>query len=605
MILLSALVLVSLVFATYLYGCYKHDRIAQQLVGELGDVHTFFIPMLGCGKKVRAFTIEKTSFVISSATVVISWPSACISRVKGFLGLDTRTDLFVQYARTLAEISAMKSAAGADYIVAVRCNVIARNARTFTVCLHGAAIYKYPDTLPVFIINPRLLMPKPPQANFHMISAALVVNTLWIISLAATYYGLGQLNRHYAHNFSTHEELVMWSYIEDEVHRLSADKIDLLKMQQELGNLLNTVVQHSELQFKKTPTLHIAEEPEAEAYIYPDGHILLTSGLIAQLESFNQVAFIVAHLLWHYHEGEHLKQLTSNAISLKFLANVLGENSFIGKMLVWRSDFAVQYPEHSEIAADHFALLMLEKLYGSVYGYDVLQNQYLRESDWSEAHPESKKRTLALAETVSKANNSATAMVSFNSIYHAASQEAQPVVENSAQSAILSFDELVRSYDAAFYSLHQEYLQHMYPFSKILLFDEHTDAQNLSHRIKIILAGLKDIAGYDRKFKLLETEYRQKILTVSQSLEPIKKQAMLASWQTKSKNATTFINLTFKQDRKLLEAQQLLIKFLYNRSASITFTSHNIIFQTHKEREDYVALRNRVDKIAIARPTLQ
>ena len=111
-----------------------------------------------------------------------------------------------------------------------------------------------------------------------------------------------------------------------------------------------------------------AEEPNALAL--PGGIILVTSGLIEQSESENELAFVLAHELGHFRNRDHLRAIGRGlAVRLSLAAGMALIGGDGGSSVVWAEEIASRrFSQGQESDADAFALQLVEAEYGHVNG---------------------------------------------------------------------------------------------------------------------------------------------------------------------------------------------------------------------------------------------
>ena len=112
--------------------------------------------------------------------------------------------------------------------------------------------------------------------------------------------------------------------------------------------------------------VEIDDSPAANAIAYPGGLILVTSGLLEQAGSENELAFILGHELGHFRNRDHLRGLGRGAVlAILFTALTSGDNSVaLGSSLanLTLSGFS----RSQETSADRFGLALVHAEYGHV-----------------------------------------------------------------------------------------------------------------------------------------------------------------------------------------------------------------------------------------------
>lgn len=112
--------------------------------------------------------------------------------------------------------------------------------------------------------------------------------------------------------------------------------------------------------------IEIDDSPEPNAMAYPGGLIVVTSGLIGQAESENELAFILGHELGHFRNRDHIRGLGRGAVILiLFTAISSSDNSAaLGSSIanLTLSGFS----RRQETGADRFGLELVQSEYGHV-----------------------------------------------------------------------------------------------------------------------------------------------------------------------------------------------------------------------------------------------
>ncbi len=110
----------------------------------------------------------------------------------------------------------------------------------------------------------------------------------------------------------------------------------------------------------------VLETDAINAMALPGGTILVTKGLLDIVESENELAFVLAHEIGHFHNRDALKSLSRGLIgslvlglvgqSTQTLSNVVGSIS------------TSSYNRRAETKADSFGLELMQATYGTVSG---------------------------------------------------------------------------------------------------------------------------------------------------------------------------------------------------------------------------------------------
>jgi len=147
---------------------------------------------------------------------------------------------------------------------------------------------------------------------------------------------------------------------------------------------------------------------EPNAFAVPGGAIMVTTGLISELQSENELAFILGHELGHFKNRDHLRGL-SRGLSIAIikltafsLAGVDASNTELLDFTELLSSRASGRGQ--ELAADRFGLKLVNGALGHVAGADTFFERRMKEGGFSNTkvgnyfstHPASNSRIKAM-----------------------------------------------------------------------------------------------------------------------------------------------------------------------------------------------------------------
>ncbi|GEM_PF-4357018 len=127
------------------------------------------------------------------------------------------------------------------------------------------------------------------------------------------------------------------------------------------------------LEATKPPEYFVLRDPYPNAYVLADGTILLTTGLLATLSHPEQLAFIIAHELAHWHKGHTQKRIKLDSrrvlfkealdITLKATVKAFWIESLTKLAISGASGHILNhYSQESELEADSYAADWLERV---------------------------------------------------------------------------------------------------------------------------------------------------------------------------------------------------------------------------------------------------
>ena len=115
----------------------------------------------------------------------------------------------------------------------------------------------------------------------------------------------------------------------------------------------------SEVDFR----LSVIDDPLPNAFAVPGGQIVVTRGLIDSVKSENELAFVLAHELGHFHNRDHLRQIGRGA-AVALILGVFNTGSTFGFNV---ADLTLRrFGREQESDADAFALALVQAEYGHI-----------------------------------------------------------------------------------------------------------------------------------------------------------------------------------------------------------------------------------------------
>lgn len=126
------------------------------------------------------------------------------------------------------------------------------------------------------------------------------------------------------------------------------------------------------LQIPNVP-LQIMKEPMVNAFMAPGGRMLLTEGLLKEVESENELAFVIGHELGHFYHRDVIRamgrglliNLGLQTLSAVFQIDLPDAAHSIAQL--WELKFS----RDQETASDEFALTLTSRIYGHIQGAEA------------------------------------------------------------------------------------------------------------------------------------------------------------------------------------------------------------------------------------------
>lgn len=111
--------------------------------------------------------------------------------------------------------------------------------------------------------------------------------------------------------------------------------------------------------------IEIDDSEIANAMALPGGLIIVTQGLLDQVESENELAFVLGHELGHFKNRDHIRALGRMIVLSVFFAAITGND--VGGLGIKVTDLALRgFGRKQESKADEFGLRLVNAEYGHV-----------------------------------------------------------------------------------------------------------------------------------------------------------------------------------------------------------------------------------------------
>ncbi len=122
------------------------------------------------------------------------------------------------------------------------------------------------------------------------------------------------------------------------------------------------------IQHRDSLPIGVANKKVINAWIYPNGSIFFTKGLLDENMSEQELAFVLAHEMGHYSNRDNLKAI-SKQLAIISLGILTGRNNQTADVVKHIANIeSLKYSKNQEKNADLYAGKMLIKLYGTNQG---------------------------------------------------------------------------------------------------------------------------------------------------------------------------------------------------------------------------------------------
>ena len=194
-----------------------------------------------------------------------------------------------------------------------------------------------------------------PLVNFiYLLVTVMVFSSL-------VYLGLGIIATQLVTHISPEMEIKIGQQLISRVSNTSSKSN--FPQQQYLTSLLTSLAKINS--YSSIPlTIHLQKSKYANAAILPGGHIIVTTALLEEAESENELAFILAHELGHHVVRDPLKGLGRSLVFLT-VASALGIGAGNVDLVTFTGSLTnLHYSRQQESAADIYALATVVRFYG-------------------------------------------------------------------------------------------------------------------------------------------------------------------------------------------------------------------------------------------------
>ncbi len=551
-------------------------------------------PVFSIGRKLTAFTIEKSYFVESSVVVTMNF----LRRYKLYFlrliyGSSEPIKWLIDIAKREALLRLKESAKDATYIVNVRFAHTKTNKNEIEVLTYGTAIHLYQDTLGLYYL-PEV----PVKQSVYTTGSKLFRNLLFsIIFIFGAGLGIFLFEQNYSqsilNNITDEEEKTYWTYLSSKSniaqHQL---KPYLAETEQVIQNILNSVPKDQSLQ-KYNFKVFILDNESTKISLLPQGNILINKGALRNIKSENEMFFIFAHLLQHYKNRTHIKAMGSYIITPHLFVKTLGNDSFFAKWIVRAYPFySITFTSEQEDIANKEAIKLLHEHYGHVGG---IENSVFLTYHSGELSAAEYAKELKL-------DFNATALLDIEL------DEPQIIIDpvnvipqaNKNQDYKKIIDEF-RVYSS---SIIGKYTQSMSFMFNLLDPKSITSKEAIEQKMKFIDFGFANIEYYKNLIDTTISEYDHDLAVVLESVEDNDMKRILNSlWKQESDNVSKIAVFYFERDYEILKTQQGALNFLNNRVGKFSTTGGRISFSLKNDQESYDGLLARLQDQFSKTPT--
>jgi Zn-dependent protease with chaperone function len=164
------------------------------------------------------------------------------------------------------------------------------------------------------------------------------------------------------------------------------------KEDKNISKILEKTLKCAPVGFK--PKVFIISDNQKNAFALGNGNIYLTTGLLKEIKSNEELTFVLGHELGHFKNRDHLKNLGIKLFLVFAKLLGIGVDSFIVSSTIDLQN--AHYSQEAELKADKFGLKALICAYGNEKGAILVFNKLKYEDNKSNylfsSHPSFEKR---------------------------------------------------------------------------------------------------------------------------------------------------------------------------------------------------------------------
>ncbi|HEY9644311.1 MAG TPA: M48 family metallopeptidase, partial [Coleofasciculaceae cyanobacterium] len=176
--------------------------------------------------------------------------------------------------------------------------------------------------------------------------------------------------------------------------------------QDSLNALLDRLEAHLPAQQRRDYRVLYLPQPTVNAIAIPGDRILIYQGLLAEMESENELMMVLAHELGHFAHRDHLRQLGRGLLLQVVIAGVMGDAGSLQAIALSGATALdnSRFSQSQEYSADAFGLMLLQQTYGQVAGatdfFARLSQAAGANFDFLATHPGSDQRVQRLQQLI-------------------------------------------------------------------------------------------------------------------------------------------------------------------------------------------------------------
>lgn len=171
-------------------------------------------------------------------------------------------------------------------------------------------------------------------------------------------------------------------------------------------------------------SVQVVNSPRVNAFALPGGHVVVFRGLLDEVNSENELAFILGHELGHFIHRDHLRGLGRGLVLSVAVTFLFGSDNTLSQFITGTVSFAqMKFSQKQETAADLFALELINKHYGHTGGATDFFRRVIEKKEINKfryffsTHPDPDARVKAIEQEIRTNNYQIEETTAIDSLY--------------------------------------------------------------------------------------------------------------------------------------------------------------------------------------------
>lgn len=171
-------------------------------------------------------------------------------------------------------------------------------------------------------------------------------------------------------------------------------------------------------------SVQVVNSPHVNAFALPGGHVVVFKGLIDEIDSENELAFILGHELGHFAHRDHIRGLGRGLVLAVATTALFGNDNTLSNLVAGSLSMAeMKFSRKQESAADLFALRLINKHYGHAGGAVDFFKKIIRKKEINKfryffsTHPDPDARVKAIEKEIRVNNYKVGKTTALDSLY--------------------------------------------------------------------------------------------------------------------------------------------------------------------------------------------